>query len=265
MLTALQYASAVFNAERANAVLIGNLRAKEALGCYPNWNTAMCQGLKIKSGFWSLNMEDYSSVPSVDIYNQLLVIGSSWFGGIAFDPNAQLPGNTIILGGVESDFTQSERIPFTANTTLTISNWPTNYWPTYGDNPEIQVFTLDSEDGQYKEDTNTVPTYVYPGNDFTQRLDSIVWTWPIVTTGYYVISGKKPNSSSGGTYVPPPQALLPITNLSTDLLSDAELNALYSFAQWGQLILLPNVPAKYEKLDNSPTGQWDLQTYTPNT
>lgn len=45
---------------------------------------------------WSLEMEDYSSEASVDIYNQLLDIGSTWFGGIAFDPNAQNPTIEII-------------------------------------------------------------------------------------------------------------------------------------------------------------------------
>lgn len=96
MLTQAQYTTAVFTASRANAALVQSLRAQEALGSYPNWNTASCQGLKIKSGMWSLEMDDYSSTASVDIYNQLLDIGSTWFGGITFDPNAQNPTIEII-------------------------------------------------------------------------------------------------------------------------------------------------------------------------
>lgn len=92
MLTEQQYQTVVFTAWRANSALTETLRAKEAMGCYPNWWLAMCQGLKIKSGLWSLSVADYSSEASVDIYNQLLDIGSTWFGGIALDNNAQTPG-----------------------------------------------------------------------------------------------------------------------------------------------------------------------------
>lgn len=96
MLTQDQYNTAVFTAYRANAVTVQNLRAKEALGCYPDWGKATRQLLKIKSGLWSLRVGDYTSEASVDIYNQLLDIGSSWTGGIIFDANAQVPGTTII-------------------------------------------------------------------------------------------------------------------------------------------------------------------------
>jgi len=97
VLTQEQYTTAVFTATRANAALTLTLRTKEALGCYPDWNTATCQGLKIKSGLWSLSVGDYTSTASVDIYNQLLDIGSTWFGGITFDPNAQNPGGIEVI------------------------------------------------------------------------------------------------------------------------------------------------------------------------
>lgn len=91
MLTIEQYTTAVFTAYRANAVLVESLRTKEALGCYPNWGLASQQNLKIQSGLWTLEAEDFDSDGAIDIYNQLLEIGSTWFGGIAFDPNAQNP------------------------------------------------------------------------------------------------------------------------------------------------------------------------------
>ncbi len=91
MLTLEQYTTAVFTAYRANAVLVESLRAKEALGCYPNWGLASQQNLKIQSGIWTLEVQDFDSDGAIDIYNQLLEIGSTWFGGITFDQNAQNP------------------------------------------------------------------------------------------------------------------------------------------------------------------------------
>lgn len=101
-ITQQQYTTAVFTADRANAALILSLRAKEALGAYPNWNLAACQDLKIESGMWSLSMGDYTSDASVDIYNQLVDIGSTWFGGIAFDPNAQGAGGVEVINVIST-------------------------------------------------------------------------------------------------------------------------------------------------------------------
>lgn len=97
MLTHEQYNTAVFNAYQANSALTEMLRAKESLGCYPDWSLANVQNLKIQSGLWSMSVSDFSSDASVDIYNQLLDIGSTWFGGIHFDPNVQPPEQIIII------------------------------------------------------------------------------------------------------------------------------------------------------------------------
>lgn len=105
MLTEQQYSDVVFTAMRANAALTQSLRSKEALGCYPDWSLVSCQDLKIESGMWSLEIGDFTSEASVDIYNQLLDIGSTWSGGIAFDPNAQIPG--III-----NVTNTNALPF---------------------------------------------------------------------------------------------------------------------------------------------------------
>jgi len=259
MLTQQQYTDVVYTASRANAALVKTLREKEALGCVVKWNTASCQGLKIKSGFFSLRVGDYSSEAAVDIYNQLLDIGSTWAGGIAFDPNAQVPGTTINITTVLNAQANYDRIKFGVGggvNTISLSNFQATYAVKYGDNAIVQLFITTDDFATMQEDTGTVPTIVNLGGD-VNKPDSYTWTFGIPTTGYIQITGFIPQ---GANIVSPP-----ITNDSDVLLDDATLNGLYPTALWGQLILLPNVPAKYLKLDNSPTGQWDLQTYTPNT
>lgn len=95
MLSQQQYQTVVFTAQRANAALTQTLRAQEALGRTVDWNLAACQGLKVKSGYFGLAIADYNSIPAVDIYNQLVDIGSTWMGGITIDPNAQVGGIMI--------------------------------------------------------------------------------------------------------------------------------------------------------------------------
>jgi hypothetical protein len=259
MLSQQQYSDVVYTASRANAALVQTIRAREALGCVVKWNTASCQDLKIKSGFFSLRVADFSSVASVDIYNQLLDIGSTWAGGIAFDPNAQVPETTIDITTVLNAQANYDRIKFGEGGgvfTASLSNFQATYIAKYGDNAIVQLFVTVDDYATMQEDTGTVPTIVNLGGDINKP-DSYTWTFGIPTTGYIQITGFVPQGAN--------IVALPITNNSAVLLDDATLNGLYPGALWGQLILLPNVPAKYLKLDNSPTGQWDLQTYVPNT
>lgn len=58
-------------------------------------------------------------------------------------------------------------------------------------------------------------------------------------------------------------APLPISNNSDVELTPDELNAAYPNAQYPQLVTLANVPCKYQKMDNSSTGVWELQPYNP--
>lgn len=185
MLTNEQYTTAVYTAYRANAILTQTLRAKEALGCYPKWNEASCQLLKIKSGLYSLSVGDYSSAASVDIYNQLLDIGSTWFGGISFDPYAQFPDTTIIINN--GSVISALRIPFTSLTTVTLSNYQATYSTVYGNFPDISIWT-DNGDGSYTQDTATVPTVINLGGDINVP-DSYTWTYAIPTSGYIQLNG----------------------------------------------------------------------------
>lgn len=197
MLTEQQYATVVFTASRANAVLTQTIRNKEALGCYPKWGTASCQSLKIKSGYFSLDVQDYSSVASVDIYNQLLDIGSTWTGGIVFDPNYQNPTSPIVIvQGGAFGYVKSPNIPFNTNHVI-LNNWQTVYAPLYGQNPTIEIFT--DQGGVDQKDTQSAPIYNYatPGDEST-LLQSIEWTYPFTTLGYYTISGVVPGATAGG-------------------------------------------------------------------
>lgn len=208
-----------------------------------------------ETGFYQLVGSLINKIKQVDF--------TGMFGG-SINPNYQNTGSiTIVITTGGTDYNVSKPIYFFDVTSVVLNNWQTTYFNSYGNYPEWQLFTGNTTDG-WQEDYNP-PIPEYQDNNPSSNLLSLTWTYPIPTSGYVIISGKVPGSGTGGGTPPPSSTNLPITNTSTELLSDATLNNLYPLAQWGQLILLPNVPAKYEKLDNSPTGQWDLQTYTPNT
>lgn len=208
-----------------------------------------------ETGFYQLVGSLINKIKQVDF--------TGMFGG-AINPNYQNTGSiTIVITTGGTDYNVSKPIYFFDVTSVVLNDWQTTYFNSYGNYPEWQLFTGNTTDG-WQEDYNP-PIPAYQDNNPSSNLLSLTWTYPIPTSGYVIISGKVPGSGTGGGTPPPSSTNLPITNTSTELLSDATLNNLYPLAQWGQLILLPNVPAKYEKLDNSPTGQWDLQTYTPNT
>lgn len=175
----------------ANMVL-ANTQAEKGGNTSVNWWPAQRFSFNIKALLRQYNLGDYTSTQVQAIYrcvNTLIGFDSTLN---QLDPNYQPPGNTIIIQ-TAGNFTQSGRIPFGPTPVLTITNWPTLYYPIYGDNPEIQVYTGDPVNG-YQLDEQTLPVPVFPSNDITQRLQSISWTWGIPTQGYYVISGKKPSS-----------------------------------------------------------------------
>ena len=172
------------------------------------------------------------------------------------DPNFQNSTVVYDITTVTNAQANYDRIKFSGVTSVSLSNFQATYVAKYGDNAIVQLFVTTDNYATVQEDTGTVPTIVNLGGD-VNKPDSYTWTFGIPTTGYIQITGFVPQGAN--------IAALPITNPSSVLLDDATLNGLYPTALWGQLILLPNVPAKYLKLDNSPTGQWDLQTYTPNS
>lgn len=199
MLTQQQYSNVVYTASRANASLVQQLRARESLGSYPNWYKATIQDLKIQSGFWSLGIADYSSEASVDIYNQLLDIGSTWSGGISFDPNAQIPGVIVVGVAVISGYNETT-IPFSTSggsPAFVLSNYQTLYAPFFGNNPNtLDVYTTAGGE-QKDEQTAPIINRVNP-SDINSAIIDITWPYPIATQGYVLLGGIGTGGSSGG-------------------------------------------------------------------
>lgn len=201
------------------------------------------------------NLGDYGSPNFLIAYDCLQTfIGN--FGAGSLNPNAQNPNTTINIA-IEGagNFI---RIPFANQTTVTLTDFQNTYAPIYGDYAIVTIWITQDDYATSQQDTLTTPIITNLSDDINKP-DAYEWDYPVPTTGYVQINGFNPVSATTQGLLPP------ITNTSPDLLSNATLNSLYGFAKWGQLVLLPNVPAKYEKMDDSPTGQWDLQTYTPNT
>jgi hypothetical protein len=246
------------------------LNGSYALGVLSNNNYTLINrgSLPVRENFiqfFRLNLQaledqyglgDYTSNSTVIIYDRI----NGFIGmpaNATLDPNFQNTGivynvNTVV--NAKSNFT---RIPFNGVTSVSLSNFQSVYAPIYGDDAIVTIWVTSDNFATVQQDTGTTPTIVNAGGDINKP-DSYTWTYAIATTGYVQINGF---TTAGGNTT----AGLPITNTSAVLLSDATLNSLYPFALWGQLILLPNANARYEKLDNSPTGAWDYQPYNPNT
>lgn len=173
------------------------------------------------------------------------------------DPNYENPGVVYDITNVITATGNFTRIPFNGITNVSLANFQSTYALIYGSDAIVSIWVTQDNFATVQQDTGTVPTITNLGGDINKPND-YEWVYPFATSGYVQINGFTPqggNTSAG----------LPITNLSFVLLDDATLNGLYPTALWGQLILLPNANARYEKLDNSPTGSWDYQPYNPNT
>lgn len=250
----------ILSAELKVAKMVtANLTALEGGALAAKWNKIANANLAINRVSLQYNLQDYGSPNFLIAYTCLAEFVGNFAGG-SIDPNAQNPGTTIDVTTVIQAIGNFTRIKFGEGggvNSASLSNFQSTYALIYGSDAVVSVWVTTDDYATAQQDTGTVPTIVNLGGDINKP-DSYTWTWGIPTTGYIQINGYTPqggNTSAG----------LPITNNSAVLLSDATLNGLYPTAVWGQIILLPNVPAKYLKLDNSPTGQWDLQTYTPNS
>jgi hypothetical protein len=175
----------------ANIVLT-NVNAEKGGNTAVNWWPAQRFSLNIKALLRQYTLGDYTSASLQAVYRCVTTLIGFDATLNQIDPNYQSSGNTIIIE-TTGNFTQSDRIPFGPVNSLVIDNWVTNYYPIYGDNPEVQIFIGNATDG-YQQDEQTTPVPAFPGNDITQRLQSLTWTWGVATSGYYIISGKKPSS-----------------------------------------------------------------------
>lgn len=264
MLTQAQLAQLVLRGRAFHLQLVRALTERERKGdvTYKAWNKAITISYAIEAVSFSLLIGDYVSDDLVKVYNNLFkCVGANALDNLTTDPNAQLPGGVIIsTGGSTVVIAQAnvDRIKFGEGGgvfTASLTDFQETYVAKYGDNAIVEVFVTVDNYFTMQKDTGTVPTIVNVGGD-VDKPDSYTWTWAIPTTGYIQITGF---IEPGNNQVSPP-----VTNNSDVLLSNATLNGLYPSARWGQLILLPNVPCKYLKLDDLPTGSWDYQIYSPN-
>ncbi len=242
------YSLGVLTSNNYNLISRGNLAVREDFIQFFRLNLQALED--------QYELADYVSDATVTIYDRINnMIGLPY--NATLDPNFQ--GPTIVYNVTTSVIAQGNftRIPFSGVSVVSLSNFQATYAPLYGDDAIVTIWVTSDNFASVQQDTGTVPTIINAGSDINKP-DSYTWTYPFATTGYVQINGFTPDGGNTG-------AGIPITNLSFVLLDDTTLNGLYPTAKWGQLILLPNVPAKYLKLDNSPTGQWDLQTYTPNS
>lgn len=199
MLTQQEYSDVVLTASRANASLVQQLRAREALGSFPNWYKAAIHDLKIESGFWTLHIADFTSEASIDIYNQLLDIGSTWAGGIVLDPNAQIPGVIAIPTSVISGYNETT-IPFSTSggsPAFVLSNYQSLYAPFYGNNPNTLLAYTTASGEQPDFGTAPIINRVNP-SDINSAILDITWPYPVATQGYILLGGIGTGSTSGG-------------------------------------------------------------------
>jgi hypothetical protein len=115
-----------------------------------------------------------------DVYGQ--------FGGNV-NPNAQIPGtvvNIINQGSVINETT----IPFTNQTTITLSSYVANYSLRYGKTPLVcQIYVDNGSDPAYP-DFGTSPAIDYVVNgDPTSGYSSVTWTYGAATTGFIMLAG----------------------------------------------------------------------------
>lgn len=172
---------------------------------------------------------DFVDSPSEYVYQYFELVGAliektkqvDVFGayGGATNPNYVPPaGGTVVVINPSGalNFVKSNNIPFNTDV-ITLANWQTLYAPLYGQNPSIEIFTV--QGGVDQKDTQTAPIYTYstPGDEST-LLQSISWSYPFTTEGYYTISGVVPGSSGSGSGSSSTYIIVPFgsPNISTD-------------------------------------------------
>lgn len=181
----------------ANMVLT-NVNAETGGDLNVDWHPATRYYLNIKALQRQFNLGDYISANTVAIYDCLNTLMGYNIAPNVIDPNYHIPGSIINIVTPVSVFNESGPIYFNLTVSpyvLTISNWQTNYYPLYGDKPALlMIVTVDNSSGQpvWTQDTATVPTYSFVGNDPGQHTTDITWTFGAPTSGYILIGGLKP-------------------------------------------------------------------------
>lgn len=189
------------------------------------WNTIKNGTRAINAVSRQVNLGDYSSPQFLIAYSCLSDFVGIYAGGV-IDPNAQIPGTTIITVPVLQNF-NNDKIPFLTtdgSPQLILANYNLNYAPLYGNNPNLEIYITTDD---YTGDLQTPPTLTYstPGDEMS-NITQILWDYPVATSGYLQISGIGTASSgtpSGGGGVTP----LPFYFTQDDLNYDSVLDQYY--------------------------------------
>lgn len=159
-------------------------------GCQTDWSNVFCEVKKIRCAQFFFRMGDYVSDDAVLFYNQLLGIAGTNHSDATIDPNAQIP-NIIINVNTMGSNVNSTTIPFTNQTTISITGYQSTYYPSYGNNPVVSMWIANG-DGSYNEDTGNVPTIVRDGSG---NIQSITWgAYPVNVSGYVSLLGVQPTT-----------------------------------------------------------------------
>ncbi len=226
MPTQQQILNSILTAELKVANLVDtNIIALQGGAFSTAWGTIRNGTRAIKSVSRQYDLGDYSSVQFLKAYSCLCNFIGIYAGG-PIDPNAQIPGTTVVTVPVLQNF-NSDKIPFATtsdNPQLILANYNLNYLPLYGNSPELDIFITTDD---YTGDLQTPPTLSYqiPGDE-TSNITQILWDYGVATSGYLQISGigllSSGTPSGGGGVVP-----ITFTYDQDDLVYDPVLDQYY--------------------------------------
>lgn len=232
---------------------------------YNDWTEIYAVGLLVKALKSKINSGDLTSAQTIAIYDNLeLYVAGRFMGAVTLNPQAQSPNSYSIVVNTSVYATQfnTQNEVFFGVTQFQMANWQANFYPLFGNAPLFELWTQ-QPDGTYAQDTGTTPIVAYVGGNPNNGMLSATWNFAVATTGFVKVVGINPTSQSL-----PSSGLIPYTNTTTTKLTNAQLNATYPNARYGQEVYCPNIvgaPAKYVKSDNTVGGPWQLEPYTLNT
>ena len=152
---------------------------------FSDWEKCIYVSQLVEGLYDQYEITDYTSDTTVAIYNKLGgILGMQFIDGAALDPNAQQ--TDVIIAGSFPAFNETT-IYFTGQTTVSLSNYQASYAGLYGNTPFLAIYT--GTGGSATQDTSTVPTINFVGGVQANGIDSIIWTYPVATSGYITILG----------------------------------------------------------------------------
>jgi len=191
MLNPTNIALLLLRAKAYRCLLVRQLAVKEYSGdLNTSWRRPIIIDHLIQGLSFCLLTADYTSLQAFRIYDNLIqFVGNNFAGGVSTDPTAQPPGSNIVIINNQQTI-QSEKIPFVAQTVVTLASYQANYAAQFGNNPFLSIWVVNPVTGiGFDQDEQTAPTILYVGNDPTQGISSITWTYPVATSGYIQILG----------------------------------------------------------------------------